>query len=59
MCAIWLTDPMGAARPFRAAITPAMKVEDTAPIPGVSIPSFPDAGSMFTGLFIFAIIRYF
>jgi hypothetical protein len=36
-----------------------MKVEDTAPIPGVSIPSLPDAGSMFTGLFITAIIRYF
>ena len=34
MCAIWLTDPMGAASPFLAAITPAMKVEDTAPIPG-------------------------
>jgi hypothetical protein len=36
--------PMGRRRPFRMAMTPAMKVEDTAPMPGVRMPSFPVAG---------------
>jgi len=50
--AIWLTEPIGAVRPLRAAITPAMKVEATAPIPGVSTPRRPVAGAMSRGVFM-------
>jgi len=52
MCAIWLTDPIGAVRPLRAAITPAMKVEATAPMPGVRIPRRPVAGAISRGVFM-------
>ncbi|GIT45706.1 MAG: hypothetical protein Ct9H300mP12_02910 [Acidimicrobiales bacterium] len=52
MWAIWLTDPIGAVRPRRAAMTPAMKVEATAPIPGVKTPRRPVAGAMSRGLFM-------
>ena len=46
MCAIWLIEPMGGCSPLRAAITPAMKGEATAPMPGVSTPSLPVAGAI-------------
>ncbi len=46
MCAIWLIDPIGGCRPWRAAMTPAMKVEETAPMPGVRTPSLPVAGAI-------------
>ena len=52
MWAIWLTDPIGAVRPLRAAITPAMKVDATAPMPGVSIPRRPVAGAISRGAFM-------
>ena len=40
------TEPIGGAMPLRAAITPAMNVEATAPMPGVSTPSLPVAGGI-------------
>ena len=43
----WLIDPIGGLSPFRAARTPAMNVDATAPIPGVRTPSLPVAGIMF------------
>jgi SAM-dependent methyltransferase len=43
---IWVSDPMGLARPFRIAITPAMVVVLTAPRPTSKMPSLPPAGSM-------------
>ena len=46
MWAIWLIEPIGGLRPSRAAMTPAMKVEATAPIPGVSTPRRPVAGAI-------------
>jgi hypothetical protein len=36
----------GRMEPLRAAITPAMKVEATAPMPGVRTPSLPVAGAI-------------
>ncbi len=45
--AIWLIDPIGGFNPFLAARTPAMKVEATAPIPGVRMPSLPLDDLMF------------
>ena len=47
MWAIWETEPSGATPVWRADRTPAMKVEATAPSPGVSTPSLPVAGAMF------------
>ena len=41
---IWVSDPMGLARPFRMASTPATNVVATAPMPGIMIPSLPLAG---------------
>src|SRR5258708_4920635 len=41
---IWVSDPMGLAKPLRMASTPATKVVATAPIPGIIIPSFPFGG---------------
>ena len=49
MWAIWLIEPIGGLRPRRAAITPAMKVEATAPMPGVSTPRVPVAGAIRRG----------
>jgi|TARA_B100000959_G_scaffold255527_1_gene287958 hypothetical protein len=40
---------MGGAKPLRAEITPAMKVDETAPSPGVRIPSRPVAGVIVVG----------
>ena len=40
-------EPIGGFNPFLAARTPAMKVEATAPIPGVRMPSFPCDDFMF------------
>ena len=42
---------MGFARPRRIAITPAIVVVLTAPIPTSRTPSFPLAGAIFSGLF--------
>src|SRR5450755_4949101 len=39
-------EPTGLARPRRIASTPAMNVVVTAPMPGISIPSFPSAGAI-------------
>src|SRR5882672_2226930 len=44
MVPIWVSDPMGLAKPLRMASTPATKVVATAPIPGIIIPSFPFGG---------------
>src|SRR3989344_4075500 len=49
---IWVKDPMGRPKPFLADKTPAMKVVETAPMPGSSTPSFPFAGA----IFLFAIL---
>ena len=49
MWAIWLIEPMAGLRPRRAAMTPATKVEATAPMPGVSTPSVPVAGAICRG----------
>ena len=46
MWASWVSEPIGVAVPARAASTPAMKVEATAPMPGVSTPRRPVAGAM-------------
>jgi two-component system LytT family response regulator/two-component system response regulator LytT len=47
--AIWVTEPIGLAKPRRIASTPAMNVVVTAPMPGINTPSFPCAG--LTGTF--------
>jgi hypothetical protein len=44
MVAICVSDPIGFERPRRTLSTPAMNVVATAPRPGVSTPSFPEAG---------------
>jgi hypothetical protein len=49
MCAICETEPIGASPERRAVITPAMKVDATAPSPGNNTPSFPVAGEMLRG----------
>ena len=49
MVAIWVSEPMGLARPRRMLSTPAMKVVATAPRPGVRIPSLPEAGATLDG----------
>ena len=46
MFAIWVSEPIGGWTPLRAAITPAMKVEATAPMPGSRTPSLPVAGAI-------------
>jgi hypothetical protein len=46
MVAIWVSDPMGLARPRRTLSTPAMNVVETAPKPGSRTPSLPVAGAM-------------
>jgi hypothetical protein len=51
---------MGFANPLRMAITPAIKVVETAPNPGVSTPSFPLAGAIFTlGILFIKSLLYF
>src|SRR5271163_4473670 len=42
-------DPTGCDFPLRTNSTPAMKVVLTAPMPGMSIPSFPFGGAIFAG----------
>ena len=49
MRAIWVTEPIGATPSLRACMTPAMRVEATAPMPGMSRPSRPEATGMFRG----------
>ena len=44
--AIWLSDPIGNARPRRTFSTPAMNVVETAPSPTSITPSFPVAGAI-------------
>src|SRR5207249_5395693 len=60
---IWVSDPMGLARPFRMASTPATNVVATAPMPGIMMPSFPLAGSIsprcFDSVSVFAFIFIF
>jgi hypothetical protein len=46
--ASWVSEPIGAPNPRRTASTPAMKVEVTAPMPGIRMPSFPSAGAIVT-----------
>ena len=50
MVPICVSEPMGLAMPWRTASTPAMSVVQTAPIPGIMIPSFPVAGLMLAAL---------
>ena len=44
MVPIWVSEPIGFARPLRTASMPATSVVATAPIPTIMIPSFPFAG---------------
>ena len=41
-----VNDPIGAPKPLLTASTPAIKVEVTAPMPGIRTPSRPLAGAM-------------
>ena len=59
MAPIWVSDPTGSPRPALIASTPAMKVVATAPIPGMSTPSFPSGGAMVSGLFIRSVLLGF
>ncbi len=43
---IWVSEPIGLARFFRMATTPAMVVVLTAPSPASRTPSLPRAGAM-------------
>ena len=43
---IWVSDPMGLARPLRMARTPAINVVLTAPRPTSSTPNLPFAGAI-------------
>src|SRR5712691_9370869 len=47
---ICVNEPIGLAKPFRIAITPAMVVVLTAPRPTRSTPNFPRAGAILTGV---------
>src|SRR6185436_10391519 len=47
---IWVSDPIGFARPLRIATTPAIVVVLTAPSPTSRIPSLPRAGEISTGV---------
>src|SRR5262245_17942282 len=49
MVPIWVSEPIGSARPFRIAITPAIVVVLTAPRPTSSTPSLPRAGAISIG----------
>ena len=49
MVPIWVSEPIGLARPRRIASTPAMNVVATAPMPGIRMPSLPVAGRMSMG----------
>src|SRR5262245_40588023 len=49
MVPIWVNDPIGSARPFRIARTPAMVVVATAPSPTSNTPSLPRAGATSSG----------
>ena len=50
MVPICVSEPTGNDSFRRTNSTPAMKVVLTAPIPGVSTPSFPFGGAILTGL---------
>ena len=49
MVPIWVSEPIGSARPFLIANTPAMVVVATAPRPTSSTPSLPRAGATSSG----------
>src|SRR5438128_430797 len=49
MVASWVTEPIGSAHPVRTNSTPAINVVLTAPMPGMSTPSFPFGGAMLVG----------
>src|SRR5687767_10788279 len=49
MVPIWVSEPIGSARPLRIAYTPAMVVVATAPRPTSSTPSLPCAGATSSG----------
>src|SRR5947209_13201050 len=51
MVPIWVRDPIGSARPFRARSAPAIIVVETAPRPGRRMASFPAAGAIASGCF--------
>ena len=53
MVPIWVSDPMGLAKPLRMASTPATNVVATAPIPGIMTPSLPFAGWISEVLLLF------
>ena len=52
MVPICVTLPIGFPWPRNTSKTPAIKVLDTAPKPGMSTPSFPLAGLIFTPFFV-------
>src|SRR5277367_2603730 len=47
-----VSEPTGCDLPLRTNSTPAIKVVLTAPMPGISIPSFPFGGAIFPGFSI-------
>src|SRR5258708_39296868 len=47
-----VSEPIGAAIPWRMASTPAINVVDTAPIPGIRTPSLPSAGAIWAGFLV-------
>jgi len=51
-------DPKGLPNPLLVAITPAIKVVETAPMPGVKIPNLPDGFLMFCDEFILIYFNY-
>src|SRR5580704_7199371 len=51
-----VSDPIGAPSPRFTASTPATKVVQTAPMPGISTPSLPVAGAMVTLSFFAALV---
>ena len=48
MVASCVSEPIGLARSFFTASTPAMNVVETAPMPGIKMPSLPSAGAIRT-----------
>jgi hypothetical protein len=51
MVDIWVNDPIGALMPRLIASIPAITVVVIAPMPGISTPSLPSAGAIFTAWF--------
>src|SRR6187200_1510430 len=55
---IWVSDPIGLARPLRMAMTPAIVVVLTAPRPTRRMPNFPWAGAISEACFTLEIYHH-